>query len=388
MGLTNEGFNRKTRQQIENDMKNRAKNLFGTNINLSDNSPLGKIIKNTSFELAQNWQSAESVYNSSFVDYASGVSLDYLCKLIGITRRPPNTAKGEQTFYGDSGTTISSGFAVETEDEIRFLTTESGTISNGNITLDIESVEGGSDKNIEAGFITEIVNPISGLDSTENLVATEDGRDRETDTELRERFEQSVARGGASTIDAITASILQLDGVIDTLVEENVTMDTIDGRPPKSIECFVYGGQDEDIAKTIFDTKAAGIESFGGVTITVEDILENTHDISFTRPDFIDIYVEADLTTNSGFPTDGDDLVQTEIIKYIGGTDADTTVYDGLTLGQDVIRTRIIAAIHNIDGIVDVTLQIGLDSATLGTDNITIDEKEVAITDDTKVDVI
>ena len=390
-GLTDQGFQKKTRIEIEQNMKNRAKNLFGNSVNLSDNSPLGKIIKNTAYELAESWRSSEDVYNASFVDFASGVSLDYLCKLIGISRRPPNTAKGEQTFYGDNGTIIPEGFLVETEDEVRFYTTESGEIESEEVTLAIESVEGGLDKNIEAGFITEIVNPISGLDSTTNPTATEDGRDRESDFELRERFEQSVARGGASTIDAIAASLLQINGVIDALVEENNTMETIaDGaeRPPKSIECFVYGGQDADIAEVIFDTKPAGIESYGDVTVSVEDILGNTHDMSFTRPDFIDIWVEADITTNSEFPSDGNEQVQTEIIKYIGGTDADLVEYDGLALGEDVIRTKIIAAIHNIDGITDVDLQIGDSETSLATSNITIGAKEVAITDDTKVDVV
>jgi len=486
-GLTEEGFNRKTRLEIEQSMKNRAKSLFGNNINLSDDSPLGKIIKNTAYELAQNWQAGESVYNASFVDFASGASLDYLCKLIGISRRSATNSVGEQTFYGDDGTIIPTGFLVETEDEVQFYTTESGEISDGDVTLNIESVETGAENNIDAGFITEIVNPISGLDSTENLVAITGARDRENDFELRQRFEESVARGGASTIDAIRASLLQLENVTDAIVNENNTMETSQGKititdttttadtisvsinsipeitanhfnleytvsisdadttsdiankivtainndgkfddvtsstnvvtindgylnivdvsynpggtdssadteivnmPSKSIECFVYGGVNEDIYISIFDTKAAGIMAYGKTFYSVEDNLGNLHSIGFSRPDFIDIWVDADITTNSDFPTDGNTQVQTEIIKYIGGIDEDNTEYQGITLGEDVIRTKIIAAIHNINGITDVDLQVGESNTTLGYENITIGEKEVAITDDTKVDVV
>lgn len=486
-GLTENGFNKKSRVEIEEVMKQRAKNHFGDNVNLSDNSPLGKIIKNTAYELAENWQAGESVYNSSFVDFATGVSLDYLCKLIGISRRSATSSTGEQTFYGDNGVIIPEGFLVETEDGIGFITTESGIVESGSITLPIESVGTGSENNIDAGFITEIINPISGLESTENLVATTGARDREEDFELRDRFEQSVARGGASTIDSIRASLLQLDNVIDAIINENNTMETSQGKitvtdtstsdgdiiisinqlseinathynleytisilstdttteiaskiasalnvddyfdgitsstnivtisdsylnivdidfnanttdssagaeilnmPSKSIECFVYGGTDEDIYTSIFDTKAAGIMAYGNNFYSVEDSLGNFHPIGFSRPDFIDTWVNADITTNDVFPLDGNTQVQTEIIKYIGGIDEDNTEYVGLGLGEDVIRTRIIAAIHNVDGIIDVDLTIGTESSSLSTSNIEINTEEVAITDDTKVEVV
>ena len=58
-GLTEEGFEKKTRVQIEQSLRNRARNLFGSNVNLDDDSPLGKIIKMMSYEFAQNWQAEE-----------------------------------------------------------------------------------------------------------------------------------------------------------------------------------------------------------------------------------------------------------------------------------------------------------------------------------------
>ena len=389
MGLSEEGFNRRSREEIQSDMMSRASNLFGENVNLAENSPLGLFIRLLSYPLALIWFTMEKVYNSAFVDTATGQSLDYVAKYIGITRREASKAVGTVEFTGDDGTTIPEGFLLETADPvIEFETTESVTISGGTAEADIQAVEAGIESNVSSNTITEIVNPIAGLDSVTNPSETTGGQDRETDAELRQRYEESVARGGASTIDSIRASLLELDGVIDAIVEQNNTMDTVDDRPPKSIESFVYGGTDEDIAETIFDTKAGGIQAYGDVELQVEDSMGTDHTIAFTRPDFIDVYVEADITTNGDFPTGGEDEVKTEIIKYIGGTDTDLVEYDGLTLGEDVIRTKIIAAIHNIDGITDVDLQIGDSETSLATSNITIGAKEVAITDDTKVDVI
>ena len=416
-GLTDQGFQKKTRIEIENSMKARAKNLFGNDINLSDKSPLGKIIKNTAFELSESWNASEDIYSSRFVDFASGVQLDYLCKLIGISRRTANPARSseKQVFEGDDGTTIPSGYIVETEDEIRFLTTDSDTIENGTAEVHIEAEEPGSEGNLPANTITGIVNPISGLESTYNPAETIDGRDIESDFELRNRFQESLAAGGGSTIDAIRAELLQIDGVIDAIVEHNNTMNSVydildnleaeiqaeelnnalelvdDTRDAiadsKSINAIIYGGQDEDISNVLFDNVAAGIQTIGDTEIMVDDDRGIDHPVFFDRPDYVDVYVNAQITTGSNFPTDGHEKVRTEIIKYIGGVDEDQEQYDGLTLGDDVIRTRIIAATHNVDGIVDVDVLIGETESDLSANNISINDSQVSRTDYEKVEV-
>lgn len=417
-GVTEKGFKRKSYEDILENQKEKARSLFGDDVNLDHSSPLGKLIRNFSLESAQNWSTLEDVYNASFLDYTNGASLDYLCKLIGISRRPANPARSSQSqiFEGDNGTVIPSGFLVETEERIRYITTESGVIENGTAEVDIEAVEPGASGNVNTNTITVIVNPISGLDSTYNPASTVDGRDVESDYQLRERFRNSLATGGGSTIDAIRAELLQLGGVIDAVVNQNNTMndayDLLDQMETeyqnenyqnmydlipdvrnaiadaKSIKSTIFGGVDQEIAEILFENVAAGIQTLGDITIDIEDDRGNLQPISFSRQNFVEVYVNATLTTNSEFPADGNTQVETEIIKYIGGIDQNNDSFDGLTLGEDVIRTRIIAAIHNVDGIVDVDLTIGESDTTLDYTNITIGEQSAATTDTTKVVVV
>src|SRR5690606_41362339 len=95
---------------------------------------------------------------------------------------------------------------------------------------------------------------------------------RGTDRELRERYQLSLARGGASTLDSIRASVLEVPGVWTATVLHNTSMETDpDGRPPKSVEVLVLGGADEDVAAAILDTVAAGIETYGNVEVDIHD---------------------------------------------------------------------------------------------------------------------
>ncbi|ABR46664.1 conserved hypothetical protein [Alkaliphilus metalliredigens QYMF] len=386
-GLGAKGFKRKKYNDIIESMNTRARNLFGEDVNVSPRSPLGLFFRVISWSVAILWQLAEKVYFSGYVDTAEGNQLDYVGKYIGIERRLAQLSEGELTITGDASTIVPQGFVVETNDGIQFQTIEEATIDGaGEVTVPIQAIVAGIESNVPANTITEITNPTEGIDEVTNTAPTTNGRNPELDQEFKERYAISVSRGGASTLDSIRASLLELDGVRASLVVENNTMITdADDRPPKSIECYVLGGNSEDVGKSILDTKAAGIESFGEETVTVNDDSGNPHDIKFTYADVVDIYSNISITKNDKYPTNGDDLVRTELIKFIGGLDEDSNVYTGLGMGQDVVYTRLIKVIYRIDGIDDVDLEIGVDGINYSVNNIVIAQAEVAEIDYTKV---
>ena len=392
-GLTDKGLRRKRYIDVLHTMEERAKELFGENINLTERSPLGLFLRVTAWSIGIVWQVVEDVYNSAFVDTAEGHNLDRVALYIGITRRSAVRATGTITFTGDNNTVIEEGFLAETEDGIQFTTTEEVTIVTGTAEAEIKAVEPGTTGNVPAGTITEIVNPIEGLDSITNAVGTEGGRNKETDAELRERYILSVSKGGASTIDSIRASLLDITSVRAALVIENNTM-TVDGedRPPKSFESYVLAPNNIEtrgrVAQSIIESKAAGIEPYGSESETVEDLAGQEHTVGFTFATEVDIEVDVTATTNQEYPVDGDERIVTEIVKYIGGEDADGAVYAGLSMGDDVIYTRIIKACYKVPGLDDVDVTINKVGVAAGTDNIAITLIEVAETDNTKVTVV
>lgn len=386
-GLTGQGFKRKRFNDIIESMNARAKSLFGEDVSLSVRSPLGIFLRVIAWSMAILWEVVEKVYFSGYVDTAEGTQLDYLGKYIGIERRLWEPARGEIVITGDAGTLVPKDFLIETKDGIQFMTLEEGVIgSSEEITLPIEAYIPGVNGNVPANTIVDITNPTIGIATVNNSKATEGGMNIETDAEFRERYINSVAKGGASTLASIRASLLEISGVRAALVVENSNAIVDEGgRPPKSIECYVLGGNKTDIGNAIFSTKAAGIETFGTEFVSVKDIAGNPHNIKFTYASEVPVFCNITISKNPQYPIDGDERVRTEIIKHIGGLDKDGSVYSGLGMGQEVIFTKIISAAYKIPGINDIDIEISTDSVNYSRNNIAIDKAMVAETDYMKV---
>jgi uncharacterized phage protein gp47/JayE len=384
-GITEDGFKRKTREEIVEDMKLSLKNKFSS-LNMTDKNPLIKIVKVVSYPIALYWFALESIYNNRWISTATGHTLDEVVQYLGITRQPGTKAVTDVVFTGDDLTFIPEEFLVETveKEPVQFQTVESGYIEDGSITLQVQALEDGENGNVAADTIAEVVNPISGLDSVNNPSASQGGSERETDQELRERYIQSYDRAGGSTTNSIRANILEETDTTACIVLENVTIETdSNGLPPKSFESIVYGGVDEEIAQAIFNKKPAGIESFGSISVLLDDDSGNEQTVGFSRASEVDIYIDLDISTNSDtFPSDGETQIKDEIIEYIGGELSDGSYPRGLNISEDVIYNKIIDLIFNITGVEDVnSLAIGTSASPTGTSNITVGFREVALTD-------
>ena len=388
-GVTDRGFRRKTYSDIIADMEAKAKDLFGPKIDLSSASPLALFLRVVAFAVSLLWQVAERVYGSAYIDTATGQSLDYAVKYAGISRRLPSHARRLVRFAGDPGVTIPQGFLVETEQGIRFATMEVRTIDEtGRAEVLAEAVEPGMSGNVAPGQITRITNPIPGVSAVTNLdhPRNVDGLDRETDRELRERYYQSLAAGGASTLDSLRASVLAVPGVRTARVFHNPTMEVDEeGRPPKSVEVVALGGADEDIAYAIHRTIAAGIQPYGEIEVVVKDAGGQDQTIRFSRAEVVDIYVSVTVTTGALYPLDGDEQVQDAIIRYVGGIDNQGASHNGLGLGQDVVWTALIQVARSVPGVQDVAITVGTAPNPTGTVNLGIGDRQVAETTPDKV---
>ncbi|WP_408956241.1 baseplate J/gp47 family protein [Natroniella sp. ANB-PHB2] len=365
-------------------MKSKARSLYGDDISVGRFSVLGILIKLISFPLALLWSALEKVYNSSFIDTATGQALFSLGQYIGISRLTGTRAVGEATFEGDKGTIIPPGFLIETDDPdpIRFETRnedDEQIDESGELTLPIRAVEIGSDGNVGPGRITEIVNPISGLDNVTNEVGTAGGTDLETEREFRERYKDSTDKSGGSTTSSIRATILEETEASACIVLENFKDEEKDGLPPKSYKPIVLGGDDQEIAEAIFSVGAGGIQSFGEITRTVIDNTGLEKKRSFSRATRVDIYAEMTLTTNIEFSEDYFDVIEANIANYI----------NGLSINDDVSYSRIISlAYQDTAGILDVELYIDTSPDPQLQESIEIAFDEVARIDEENIEVI
>lgn len=217
-----------------------------------------------------------------------------------------------------------------------------------------------SAESVQVGFlqvplntITATVNAVSGVTQVNNPLDWVDGRDLETDEELKARYKKSVAQAGSATLDSIRAALLQLPNVTDVFIRENITYVTdANGLPPKSYECIVINGDPQNIADEIWETKPAGIETHGSINTSVTDDYNNPQTVNWSRPTEIYIWVEAtySIYDEETFPSNGDALIKEAILEY----------GQSLSLGNDIIPTRFIGNIYSkVSGIDSLSIRIG-----------------------------
>lgn len=389
-GVTEKGFRRKTYQDIIDSMERKAQDLFGSEIDLSSASPLALFLRVIAFSLSLIWSVIEKVYYSAFVGTSTGQSLDYAVRFAGISRRAASHALRALEFSGEQGVLIPKGFLVETPDGApRYETINAVVIGNtGKAYVMARSTETGRAVNVSDGSLVVAVNPIPGIAGIKNVGSPDDvdALDCETDRELRERYYLSLAKGGAGTLDAILAAVLEVPGVQTAIAFHNTSM-AIDGegRPPKSVEIVTLGGATADVARAIHGTLSGGIEPTGEIETTVRDAAGQEQIVRFSRAESVNVYVMAAVVKNHLYPADGDELVQRAIIEYIGGVAADGEEYTGLALGQNVIQSALVQAARSVTGVEDVTVTLGLESSPSGSGNINLTGRQVAITAADKV---
>ena len=150
--------------------------------------------------------------------------------------------------------------------------------------LSYETVDYG-DISLPLGTITQIVTGINGFSAVNNAIKYTPGRLAESDSEIRLRYAQGVAIRGSNTIDRICASLLaDVDGCDYASGYENYTDKTdADGRPPHSIEIVVRGGDDTEVAETIWNGKAAGIRPYGSHYAYITDSEGSRQYVQFSR---------------------------------------------------------------------------------------------------------
>lgn len=384
-GLTDAGFRRPTYAELLDALEYRARELFGAGANLTVRSPLGIFLRIYAWMLNLLFSTLEDVYNSRFIDTAVGSSLHNLGRAIGLRLLGAQKAMGYLTFTGDDGAEVPEGYLAETVTGKQYVTLQSGVITGGSVTLPASAALPGPDGNTDAGTVRIITNPMPGIRAVSNAGLFEGGRDTETDAEFRERYYLSVDFAGGVNIDAIIAEIYgNVEAVVSVAGEENDTdFRNNAGLPPHSFEIIAYGGLDEDIARAIFRRKAAGIQAFGNTRVAVVDAAGVTHDICFSRPAPVGVWVKVyNLTTSDAFPLDGTQQIKQRIVDYIGG---DTR--EGLGIGQPVICVRLPTEVLKVPGVVDFDLQISPDGVAYSWENIAVAAREKAVTDESRVEV-
>ncbi len=189
---------------------------------------------------------------------------------------------------------------------------------------------------------------------------------------------ESASYGGTSnktlTVNMNILQYLILNSVVTSVSTQTATI--TGGRPPKSFESVVQGGTDEAVANQIWESKPAGIETYGNTEVDITDSQGNTQAIFFSRPTNVYIWVEVALTlyAEETFPVNGLQLVQQAIYNY----------GKNLGVGIDVLFQRVLAQIFTVPGIASGDMQIAATSLltqtpSYSTDDISITDTQISV---------
>ncbi len=345
--ITDKGFVRPTYAQLLAAQEARAKQYFGDDIDVGEFSVLGKFIRITVYDLAALYEELEGVYFARFPNYAAGVSLDRLMPFAGISRNPAVAAVFNMRFAGDAGAVVPAGFRVATADGVVFRTERSVALgADGAAVEPVVCTQCGPAGNVAPGSINIIVNPTAQVSGITQLEQAVNGRERESDAELRERFRVAVLGVGSATQDAIRAAVLRVAGVTGCTVVENDTGETdAGGVPPHSFQVFVLGetASDVEIAGAIYSKKPIGVNSWGDVEVAVRDAGGGEHMIRFARVAEVALHVRMTARVTSLFPADGAAQLAKALAAYINAFPA----------GKDLVFSSLYQVIYGVPGMAE-----------------------------------
>jgi uncharacterized phage protein gp47/JayE len=440
-GLTVTGFVPKTLIDIKLEIEQAQQASFGQSINLAAKSVFGQLNGIMSDRFAELWEVAQEIDASMDPDRATAASLDGVCAFTGTIREKAKKSLVTATCTGTGGTVLPAGRIVSVvSTSVRFDSTTAVTlltaapripltffplgqrVRNGsNIYQCVQAglTDGGlgpsgtgeaiadgavlwswvgagtayADVELAsqregpfvalAGTLTIIETPVSGWQNVRNLQDAVVGNDIESDADLRLRREAELSASGDATVNAIRARVLRVnDGTInavtDAYVFMNTTMSTdVDGLPPKSVEVLVQGGLDADLRQAIFDSVAAGIETYGAVSGTVTDDSGQVWPVKYSRPTERLVYVTLHVNKDPKvFPVDGEtQLKAAQVVKY--------------PVGKDVTASAAQARAFSVPGVLDVTAcYIGLSPSPATSVTVTCDKRQIAKFDTSRVVVV
>jgi uncharacterized phage protein gp47/JayE len=436
-GLTEDGFHLKPLDVIAQAVRDRINVAIG----MVPTGALGDVIDSVAIGYSELWELTEGVNAAQDPDAAVGAQQDAVCAITGTNREPDRPSEVDLTLTGTPTTLViagsqasalSTGIVFETLDDATIAsvpayqtshlystvgdrvtnvsrvyqvitagtsssgsgspTTTSQDITDGTVhwryvgegtgAVDVaaQTTEDGP-LVAAAGDVSVIVTPVSGWQTVVNLLDADVGADVETNEDLRVHREDELFREGEGSVDAIRATLLDVEGVTAATVFHNPT-DVTDGNglPPHSVRALVTGGADQDIFDALLSVVAAGIRQDGVVTGTAEDDEGNDQPCAFTRPDEIEIYVVVNLTYDADvYPADGNDLVEAALVLY----------GDGQKTGRDAVSAALSARVFDVAGVLDVpSLYIGLAPAPSSSVTIPIALDEIATYDTSRITIV
>ena len=269
-------------------------------LNTESESPAGQIIDSMAVLITAKDAEFLSMANNFNTKVAEGLWQDAIGAIYFLDRKTAQPTLVTCQLTGLQGTVIPLGSMIQNTDGYKLISTSAVTIgAGGTAEVAFATVDDGPIA-IGAGSCTKIITVIAGWDTVTNAVAGIPGQLIETRQEFEKRRVVSVAQNSHGSRLSLQGAVAAIENVVDCLVLENKNKYSmmIQGVyvAAHSVAVCVYGGNNDDIAETIYNKLDAGCGTNGNTSVsyTSEDGVVNTYQI--VRPIPVNVYVG--VTTN------------------------------------------------------------------------------------------
>jgi len=368
------------------------------NWNLDPSTPDGLKLASDAEIFANLDELGQRAYNSKDPNKAKDVDLNIICSLTGTIRSQGTPSNVELTLTGVAGTVILAGKLVESVvDGSQWSIDSNVTIGVGGTVAATATCTTNGATVASIGTITRIVDTVGGWQKVTNPTVATLGTNRQNDSSLRLERAKAVSRPGNAQVDNMLGEIFAVEGVRRAIVLENDTGVTdANGLPEHSVAPIVDGGTNEDIAKAIFRKKNPGCKLHAaGTSVTVPDVFDiypsNARDITFSRPNYVDMIVSVTIQNDGTLPNDTDERVKQAIIDYSSGelvaAECGFNVL-GFDIGEEVPVSRMYTPVNQVIGVFGNSYITALTVNTLTSGQVPIAFNELSRWDLSNITVI
>lgn len=347
------------------------KNVF-PDINTDPSTPQGQIITSLTQTDLATISYLENLANAFFLG-GNGYFLDlWAWNLFRVTRKQGIPSSALITIQGVAGTEIPEDFLIS-DNQYNYKISKSVTIpKTGTIDVLFYCTEI-NEFIANPNTINQIVTIVNGVERVNNTNMATPAILKETDGELFQRCVYFGSTARNASFRSILANVAEVSGVNRIAGAENVTNGPLEVSgvtlTPHSICLVVDGGENEDIANAMFNSRATGCDMVGDTEVTI--LLDNQkYTYKFYRPTAVPLKAEVKVSaTGAIIPSNYESEVKNVLSNFINNLDINKNITQPL-LANNLIK--------NITDLNILDVKFGLKSGDVGYTNIQLKLNEIA----------
>lgn len=309
MNFTDAGVVSRTPEEIRASLIAEAENKL-TGFNAIPAELRTDLIESSVIIMSQMEELGVDLFNSIAPQYANDIMVKEFGESFGLQMKKESYSSVVITFYGRAGTVVPKGTQVQSADGVMtFGTTRSiAILPSGEYSVLCESLESYTVP-IMPNTITVLVSTITNITRITNLNIGTNGLPAETIEQYRARVQDRMRSNRMGSVVYAISKLAVINGVENRLTNIRYQVKNINDVITSSVECVVGGGDDYEVAFTLFECFLSPLlfsssPSDGNIDRTITSVLSLNginFDVKFTRPklDVVDINVVMRVITGS-----------------------------------------------------------------------------------------